>query len=649
MGPSSDTVSAVNLLKNQRTTPWGGLSLCAMLLVAAGCPGDDVSGVTGVDTATGGSSGSGDSGGVTITPSADSGEGDGSAGDSDGPDSTAGDTGADSTGGDTGGDSTGAGSTGGDDSTGAGSDGAMCGDDDECDGRNLNGEDCVSLGFEGGRLSCLDDCTFDTSACTMRLCGNDTIAGLEVCDGADLDGEDCISQGFDGGALGCEADCAAFDTSQCTTILCGDDLAEGGEACDGADLGGEDCTTQGFDGGVLGCAPDCSALDTSGCMNNPGVCGDDAIDGMEVCDGADLAGEDCISQGFAGGGVLGCAADCTGFDTAGCMGIGGGCGDDMIDGMEVCDGADLAGEDCISQGFAGGALGCAGDCSGFDTAGCMGGGPDSDCCTESPTGTPGCLDPACEATVCAGDAFCCDNQWDGICADAAAVECPGLCGGGGACGDDMIDGMEVCDGADLAGEDCVSQGFAGGVLGCAGDCSGFDTAGCMGAGGPDSDCCTPSPTGTPGCLDPACEATVCAADAFCCDNEWDGICADTAAVECPGLCGGGGGVCGDDMIDGMEVCDGADLAGEDCVSQGFAGGVLGCAGDCSGFDTAGCMAGGGPDSDCCTESPTGTPGCTDPACEAAVCAVDSFCCDTDWDGICADTAGAECPALCPAP
>jgi len=69
---------------------------------------------------------------------------------------------------------------------------------------------------------------------------------------------------------------------------------------------------------------------------------------------------------------------------------------------------------------------------------------------------------------------------------------------------------------------------------------------------PDSDCCSPSPTGTPGCTDAACEAAVCAVDAFCCDNEWDGICADESAVECPGLCGP---VCGDGVVEGAEACD----------------------------------------------------------------------------------------------
>ncbi len=55
--------------------------------------------------------------------------------------------------------------------------------------------------------------------------------------------------------------------------------------------------------------------------------------------------------------------------------------------------------------------------------------PDSDCCTDSVANLPGCTDAGCQAAVCSLDAFCCDNQWDGICAGNAVNQCPVLCGG----------------------------------------------------------------------------------------------------------------------------------------------------------------------------------------------------------------------------
>ena len=53
-------------------------------------------------------------------------------------------------------------------------------------------------------------------------------------------------------------------------------------------------------------------------------------------------------------------------------------------------------------------------------------------------------------------------------------------------------------------------------------------------------------------------------------------------------------------------------------------------------------------STCCNTSTS--PGCDDPVCEAAVCAVDPFCCDTAWDVQCVTQAPTLCCTLCsPAP
>ena len=64
-----------------------------------------------------------------------------------------------------------------------------------------------------------------------------------------------------------------------------------------------------------------------------------------------------------------------------------------------------------------------------------------------------------------------------------------------------------------------------------------------------------------------------------------------------------------------------------------------------------CQPGGCPDpstGECCAAN--GTPGCDDPACCAAVCSADPFCCDAIWDLICAETAMkiklCDCPSGC---
>jgi hypothetical protein len=81
------------------------------------------------------------------------------------------------------------------------------------------------------------------------------------------------------------------------------------------------------------------------------------LNGDEVCEGADLGVSDCEMEGFDGGN-LACAADCT-YDTSDCSM----CGDGFANGFEPCDGADLGGETCASLGLDGGTLACTAGCT----------------------------------------------------------------------------------------------------------------------------------------------------------------------------------------------------------------------------------------------------------------------------------------------
>ena len=131
--------------------------------------------------------------------------------------------------------------------TSAGCQGQVFGDSDcgngvvdsgeDCDGDNLAGQTCASLGYRGGTLRCSSVCTFDYLQCTPILCGNGTVDGTEECDGTDLgSASDCRDIGYvEPGELGCHLDCT-FDTSGC------------GPDCDNGD--GLECTagTMGDDG-----------------------------------------------------------------------------------------------------------------------------------------------------------------------------------------------------------------------------------------------------------------------------------------------------------------------------------------------------------------------------------------------------------------
>lgn len=65
----------------------------------------------------------------------------------------------------------------------------------------------------------VDDLIFAVAPEDPPECGNDIAENGEDCDGPDLGGETCTSLGYDGGTLSCTVSCT-FDTSQCTAPSC---------------------------------------------------------------------------------------------------------------------------------------------------------------------------------------------------------------------------------------------------------------------------------------------------------------------------------------------------------------------------------------------------------------------------------------------
>lgn len=137
-----------------------------------------------------------------------------------------------------------------------------------CDGLNLGGLTCEGAGLGPGTLACTAQCTLDTSACAATPTCGDNLRNdpLEVCDGTDLAGASCQTLGFASGPLGCSFDCLGFDVSRCEAApRCGDGVVnQPGELCDLTDLNGLSCTALGLGGGALQCAADCN-LDTRQC------------------------------------------------------------------------------------------------------------------------------------------------------------------------------------------------------------------------------------------------------------------------------------------------------------------------------------------------------------------------------------------------
>jgi len=154
---------------------------------------------------------------------------------------------------------------------------------------------------------------------SRSVCGNNRQQSGEACDGQDLDDMTCGQLGFGAGTLACKRSCEDFDRAGCgAPSTCGNNATEGVEMCDGADINGLICEDLGLGPGELGCLPNCGDYDTRFCAPPPD-CGDDDINGRaEMCDGADLDGLSCRSFGFAEG-ELRCAQDCLSFDTSSCV------------------------------------------------------------------------------------------------------------------------------------------------------------------------------------------------------------------------------------------------------------------------------------------------------------------------------------------
>jgi hypothetical protein len=88
-------------------------------------------------------------------------------------------------------------------------DGRIAEDMEQCEGDDLDGFDCLALGYWGGTLACDPiTCTFDASGCTLagELCGNGSVEAEEDCDGA-IGNTSCVDLGFVGGTLACNDPC----------------------------------------------------------------------------------------------------------------------------------------------------------------------------------------------------------------------------------------------------------------------------------------------------------------------------------------------------------------------------------------------------------------------------------------------------------
>jgi hypothetical protein len=125
-------------------------------------------------------------------------------------------------------------------------DGVVQDEYEDCDGAAVDedGNQLQCAPDEYGEVVCSDECWLDYDGC-QPLCGNGVIDAGESCDGDELAGATCPSLGFAGGELSCSGSCT-FSTYQCNA--CGNGVLDDDEECDGLDFGGADCSAFAVDG-----------------------------------------------------------------------------------------------------------------------------------------------------------------------------------------------------------------------------------------------------------------------------------------------------------------------------------------------------------------------------------------------------------------
>ena len=144
----------------------------------------------------------------------------------------------------------------------------------------------------------------DFRAATSQ-CGNGTRETGEACDGADLGGFTCETVGYQSGTLGCQPSCLFSYDACVANPVCGNGILE--PSVDPNHT--EECDDGAQNSDVL---PDACRTN---CKRSS--CGDGVIDTFEDCEGSNLDGQTCQTLGYARG-TLRCDPDYCFFDDARC-------------------------------------------------------------------------------------------------------------------------------------------------------------------------------------------------------------------------------------------------------------------------------------------------------------------------------------------
>lgn len=485
-----------------------------------------------------------------------------------------------------------------------------------CDGTLLNSKTCSDVvGFGSkGVLACNSTCSgFDTSRCSAEvLCGNGRLDPGETCDGTMLNGATCSALvGY--GSVGtpvCNGTCTGYVTEGAgyrgcsAAVKCGNGSLDEGEACDGYNLNEKTCEqVVGFGStGTPTCNSTCTGFNRGSCTAAK-TCGNGKLDAGEQCDSAFLNGATCESVvGKGSTGTLLCDGNCR-YNTTNCTPAPT-CGNGKLDPGEQCDGKAFIDDISSCKAYApsvysGGTLKCTESCT-IDVSSCtaycgngkintsVGGVAINEACDgmRFPTSSN-----TCEKVVGPG------STGTLVCSDDCKSIITKNCTAAAVCGDGKINqSTEQCDGT----------AFKNGVADCSAYSSEYESGTnvtCLGNCTVDTSMCKKKVTAYCGDGevngDEECDGTKFLLDMDEC-KDWSNLYSSGKVTCNPSTCKVEYGACvkastaktcGNNVREGDEECDGADMPMENCAdysADDYSGGKLSCTKSCK-IDESACV------------------------------------------------------------
>src|SRR3989344_2337914 len=216
---------------------------------------------------------------------------------------------------------------------------AVCSDSQQC----VNGTGCEDIVSCTNNSNCsyLNDvcgygiCNLTTNNCEVNFNSSTTRCRTSagVCDSAEYctgSFASCPSNSYNSSSTLCRASSGICDIAEfcsgtsasCSTnifnsssTLCRASVGECDitEFCTG---GSASCPVNLFNASGIPCSSgSCNGL--GGCVSGGAFCGNNIIEGSEICDATNLSGQTCITRGYDSGNLF-CASDCLSYNESGC-------------------------------------------------------------------------------------------------------------------------------------------------------------------------------------------------------------------------------------------------------------------------------------------------------------------------------------------